>query len=248
MNRGLYVAGTSMITNRQKMDVIANNIANSTTTGFKEDTMVSQSFSDMLLSATNEMNVVNSTREVGPFNTGIHVDAVYTDFETGPITSTDSKTDMAIEGNGFFVVNTPDGIRYTRDGSFGIDAAGFLVTQGGNRVLGTNGEIYVGDGELSVNTAGDIFVNGERTNSFRIDNVADLNSLRKEGNNLYVGDGAAINDGYAIRQSALEASNVDIISGIVDMMTVYRNYESSQRVIQIIDSTLGKAVNDIGRI
>lgn len=248
MNRGLYVAGTSMITNRQRMDVIANNIANSTTTGFKQDTMVSQSFDDMLISATNEMNVVNSTREVGPFNTGIHVDAVYTDFKTGAITQTDSYTDMAIEGNGFFVVETPEGERYTRDGSFGIDAEGYLVTQEGYRVLGTEGQIYVGDGELAVNTAGEVQVNGERTNRIRIDNVADLNTLRKAGNNLYTGAGNTINDGYAIRQNALESSNVDVISGIVDMMKVYRNYESSQQVVQIIDSTLNKAVNELGRI
>lgn len=248
MNRGLYVAGTSMITNRQKMDVISNNIANSTTTGFKQDTMVSRSFDDMLISATNEPNTVNTTREVGPFNTGIHVDAVYTDFKTGAITQTDSTLDFAIEGEGFFAVNTPEGIRYTRDGSFGLSADGYLVNQDGYRVMSQNGPVYVGAGELTVSVGGDIFIDGANAGKLRIDTVADLNTLRKEGNNLYSGVGNTINQGFNIRQSSLEASNVDVVDGIVDMMKVYRNYESSQKIIQIIDGTLEKAVNQIGRV
>lgn len=248
MNRGMYVAGTSMITSRQKMDVIANNIANSTTVGFKEDTMVSRSFEDMLISATNEPNMVSSTREVGPFNTGIHVDAVYTNFVTGAITQTDSNTDFAIEGNGFFVVNTPNGERYTRDGSFRLDSQGYLVNQDGYRVLGRNGQIYVGDGELAVNLQGNIYINGTQTDRLRIDTVQDPNTLRKEGNNLYNGAGTPADEGYNVRQSALESSNVDIASGIVDMMKVYRNYESNQKIIQVIDGTLDKAVNQLGKI
>ncbi len=247
MNRGMYVAGTSMLTNRQHMDVIANNIANATTTGFKEDTFVSRSFKDMLISATNEQNIVNKTAEVGPYNTGIHVDAVYTNFQTGAITDSDLPTDLAIEGNGFFVVNTPQGERYTRDGSFRLNANGYLVTQDGYNVLGRNGAIYVGDGELSVNGHGRVMVNGVDVDTLRIANVADLDSLRKEGKNLYSGQGADTDTGFTIRQNALESSNTDVVSGIVDMMKVYRNYESSQTVIQTIDNTLAKAV-ELGKI
>lgn len=248
MNRGLYVAGTAMITNRQRMDVISNNIANATTTGFKEDTFVSRSFKDMLISATNEDNIVNKTREVGPYNTGIHVDAVYTNFTTGAITQTELPTDLAIEGDGrFFVVEAPGGERYTRDGSFRIDNNGYLVTQDGYNVLGRNGRIYVGEGELAVNGAGDVEVDGAYADTIRIARVDDLNALRKEGQNLYVGNGTDVADGFIIRQNALESSNTDVITGIVDMMKVYRNYESNQEVIKTIDSTLGKAV-ELGKV
>lgn len=247
MNRGMYIAGTSMLTNRQRMDVIANNIANATTNGFKQDTFVSRSFDDMLISATNEDNIVNKTREVGPLNTGIHVDAVYTNFTTGAITATDVETDLAIEGNGFFVLRTPQGERYTRDGSFRLDAQGYLVNQDGYSVLGENGEIFVGNSELKIALDGTVFVDGNRVDTIRVANAEDLNSLRKDGNNLYNGNMTNIRDGFNIRQNALESSNTDVITGVVDMMKVYRNYESSQKVIQTIDSTLGKAV-DLGKV
>lgn len=250
MERGLYTAGTAMLTLQKQMDVVANNFANVQTVGFKEDSMVSRSFNDMLISRINDTNVVNTYNEVGPHNLGIHVDSVLTNFVTGSLTQTDKKTDMAIDGDGFFVVQTPQGERYTRNGEFAVTRDGILITNDGYAVMGENGIINVGGGDFTVNTSGDVMVDGEIAGRIRLVSFADNGGLRKEGNNLYnnFSAGAAIDSNAQIRQYMVESSNVSMVDNVVDMMTIYRNYESNQKVIQIIDGTLNKAANDLGKI
>lgn len=250
MERGLYTAGTAMLTLQKQMDVVANNFANLQTVGFKEDSMVSRSFNDMLISRINDTNMVNTYTEVGPHNLGIHVDQVITNFVTGSLTQTDKNTDMAIDGDGFFVVQTPQGERYTRNGEFALTRDGMLITNDGYPVMGENGVINVGNGDFSVNTSGDVMVNGNIVDRIRLVRFNDNGGLRKEGNNLYnnFSAGAALNSDALIRQNMIETSNVSMIDSVVDMMTIYRNYESNQKVIQIIDGTLNKAANDLGRI
>ena len=250
MERGLYTAGTAMLTLQKQMDVVANNFANVQTVGFKEDSMVSRSFNDMLISRINDTNVVNTYNEVGPHNLGIHVDSVLTNFVTGSLTQTDKKTDMAIDGDGFFVVQTPQGERYTRNGEFAVTRDGILITNDGYAVMGENGIINVGGADFTVNTSGDVMVDGEIAGRIRLVSFADNGGLRKEGNNLYnnFSAGAAIDSNAQIRQYMVESSNVSMVDNVVDMMTIYRNYESNQKVIQIIDGTLNKAANDLGKI
>ncbi|MCX7714800.1 MAG: flagellar basal-body rod protein FlgF [Clostridia bacterium] len=249
MVRGIYSAGTAMLTQRKKMDIIANNIANATTNGFKQDNMISRSFKDMLISKTNSFSIINTTSEVGPINTGIHVDEVATNFSTGAITQTGNYTDVAIEGDGFFVINTDQGPRYTKDGAFKVNAEGYLVNQDGQAVMGENGQIYVGNNKFSVNQNGEIYINEQYVDRLQIASFADTTLLRKEGNNLYNNTGSAIvQSDVRVEQGALEASNVDVISQVVDMMQVYRNYEANQKIIQTMDSTLEKAVNELGKV
>ncbi|NLY96851.1 MAG: flagellar hook-basal body complex protein, partial [Clostridiaceae bacterium] len=117
MIRGLYTVGTGMLTQRKKLDVLANNLANVDTAGFKQDKLLTRSFQDVLIRRIGDSAGKN---EVGPYNYGLHTDAVATDFIQGPLDQTDRMLDLAIEGEGFFAVNTEDGIRYTRAGAFRV--------------------------------------------------------------------------------------------------------------------------------
>ena len=232
------------------MDIITNNIANSTTIGFKEDELISRSFQDVMLSKIDHSSVVNMVAEVGPYNNGIHIDEVVTHYIQGQSIQTDKATDFFINGDGFFVLDTPQGERYTRDGSFKISEDGYLVNQDGYMVMGQNGAVYLGTNQFTVAANGDIIIDNIYIDRLQIVTFEDTNDLRKEGNNLYTGNNAnpVVNIEGKIVQGSLEASNVDIVKSITDMMKVYRTYESNQRVIGILDQTLGKAVNDIGRV
>lgn len=248
MLRGIYSAGTAMLTQRKKMDVLANNIANSTTIGFKEDNLLSRSFRDMLISRVNDPNIVNISQQVGPYNTGIHIDEIITNFEQGGFEETGKATDFFINGDGFFSIDTPQGIRYTRDGSFMLNAQGYLVNQDGHMVMGQNGGIYLGTDNFTARANGDIYVDNTYIDTIQMIGFENYLDLRKEGNNLYINDNPnnIIESNGQLKQGFLEASNVNMAKAMVNMLQVYRNYESNQRVIGILDDTLGKAVNDIG--
>ena len=250
MLRGLYTAGTGMLTQRKKMDVITNNIVNAETRGFKQDKLLSRSFEEMLITRINDPAVLLHEREVGPLGTGVHIDEVFTDFLQGALEQTDINTDFAILGDGFFVVNTPEGERYTRNGIFQIDSDSRLVTQEGYPVQGVDGDIYVNPSNFSVREDGIVVSDGAVVGRIRLVSFDDNGTLRKTGNNLYLNfDGGQPYESDAlIKQGYTENSNVDLTEQIVNMIEVYRVYETNQRVIRTIDETLGKAVNDIGRV
>ncbi len=134
MIRSFYIAGTGMMTQRSKMDVVINNISNADTVGYRQDQMITRSFPDLLLDRLNDTAIVN--QYVGPQNTGVHVDEIIIDFGRGTPEPTEQMTDMAIMGDGFFTVQTPQGVQYTRAGNFQVDVNGTLLTQEGYYVLG----------------------------------------------------------------------------------------------------------------
>lgn len=250
MFRGLYIAGSGMMLQRRKMETITNNITNADTTGFKKDHLVSHTFDDVLIERINDTRVLSQTNLVGPLNFGTQVDQLYTDFSMGNIEDTGRDTDLFIAGDGYFALNTPDGERYSRSGAFQLDSQGILVDGNGNQLLGIEGPIYVGSEGFSINENGDVFIGDERINTIRIVSFEDNTALRKEGGNLYSTITAPIEDAAntAIKQGALESSNVEIAREMVDMMTVYRAYETNQKMVTMIDEINGKAVNEIGRV
>jgi flagellar basal-body rod protein FlgG len=251
MLRSLYIAGTGMLVQRKKMDVLTNNIANVETTGYKTDTLLSRSFKDMLIERMNDPAVINISNSVGPLNTGVHIDEVVVNFLQGNLEETERLTDLALDGPGFFTVLTPNGERYTRDGGFGINSEGCLVTADGYYVQGSGGAINVGLGGFAVDSQGNITVDGNFVDQLKIVSFEDLAGLRKTGSNLYVnytGQAASQAELGSVRQGALEASNVDITRQMVDMMEISRTYELNQRMVKMIDESLGKTVNEVGRV
>ncbi len=251
MVRGLYTAGTGMLTQRSKMDIISNNLANIETAGFKQDELLSQSFEDMMIKRINDPNILMQKEEVGPLNTGIHIDEIITDYLQGVLGQTDINTDLALQGDGFFVINTPDGERYTRNGSFNLNPDGMLVTKEGYFVQGTQGNLQVQSGDFKVNSDGTVLTDkGITIDKLKIVSFKDNALLRKEGNSLYTNTDAnnIIESETNIKQGFIEGSNVDLTNQIIQMIEISRNFESNQKIINIIDGTLDKAVNDIGRV
>jgi flagellar basal-body rod protein FlgG len=254
----MYTAATAMLTYNRKMDVITNNLTNVETTGYKMDTMATRSFRDMLISRINDPSMY-AREEVGGHNTGIHVDQSYTTFTVGALESTGVSTDFALSADGFFVVDYTDGgddevLRYTRAGAFDVDADGMLVTADGHYVLGEGGPINVISKDFTVNTEGTVYdSDGNEVDRLLVMKFPDNRALRKEGDNMYFNYDPEGNEPEQITnldvlQGYLEGSNVDTGREMVNMMQTYRAYEINQRVLQIIDESLGRAVNDVARI
>ncbi len=245
MIRSLYTSATGMLLQQKKMDVLVNNIANIETTAFKRDGIVSSSFQSMLISRINGGNAT----PIGEMSLGAKVAEQFTDFTQGTLVQTDRDLDFALCNDGYFTVATQNGTMYTRDGNFTVSADGYLTTNDGNYILGTNGTIYVGSGSVAVDESGNISVDGTASGTLRIAAFMDNTNMQKVGNNLYTTTQTAFTPAdTAIKQGFLEGSNVDTANAIVEMMTVNRTYEMDQRIIKMIDETLSKTVNDVGRV
>lgn len=251
MLRGLYSAATGMTVQRGKMDVLTNNVVNATTTGYKKDGLVSSSFEEVLIERINDPYVINQGNQVGPYSFGTHIAEVYTDFTQGNIEFVETQTSLALSGEGFFAVETPDGERYTRAGNFTVNSEGYLVTCEGYYVLGENGRIQVGHGDFVADLRGNVSVNGMPADSLRLVRFENINDLRKQGNSLYYSfsnEVPSVAENCSVRQGYLESSNVDVATEMVNMITVYRTYEASQKILMMTDETLGLAVNKIGSL
>lgn len=257
MIRGLYTSGYSMLTLNRKMDVVSNNMANVNTNGFKKDFVVFEEFSDVLVKRFFDGSD-HSTRPVRIGNMTLYNDIaeVYTDFTQGALEHTGLSTDVAINGDesAFFCVAVPvnDEFRefYTRDGGFKLDAEGRLVTRDGYIVMGENGVITLEGSDFIISREGEVIQNEEIIDTLRIRKFANPESLRKYGFNLWTVTDESQDADFegTIEQGFVERSNVDSVREMVDMITVLRAYESNQKLIQYQDSTLDKAVNDIGRV
>jgi flagellar basal-body rod protein FlgG len=221
------------------MDVITNNITNVETAGFKSDTMTTRSFRDMLISRIYDPSVYRYSH-VGPLNLGVHVDQVFTQFTMGPLEETRVPTDMAIHGDGFFVVewfprhlSEDEALdfedaehhteRYTRAGNFAIDGEGRLVTPNGWLVQGEGGEIVVGTPDFTVDRDGTVRVGDEVIDRLRIVRFEDNSVLRKQGDMLYSVFGSYDEWGEfipAAEPEDLEPEMVDIRQGFLEASNV----------------------------
>jgi flagellar basal-body rod protein FlgG len=251
MIRGLYTATTGMMVQRSKMDVLTNNIVNAETTGYKSDDLMTSTFDAEMLKRISDPDVSIVGTNAGKYSFGTHVDEKVTDFTQGDFEDTGRNTDLALSGEGFFVIETPEGERYTRSGNFTVDEQGNLVTSDGNYVLGSNGRIHVGDDKFSVSADGVVTGDQAVSDQLRLVTFADTGNLRKQGNNLYYsynGEQPAAATDCTVRQGAQEASNVSVADSMVDMLTVYRKYEACQKAVTMNDETLGLAVNKLGRL
>ncbi len=219
-----------MLAEQVRQGQIANDLANASTAGYKADRTTQASFGTMLL--TN--SVTGAT--IGSQSTSVGVTATVTDFTPQPIKDTGEPLDFAINGDGFFAVQTSAGTRYTRNGEFAADANGRLTTLTGNPVLGRNNQpVSVGaDGKVDP----------------RLLNVVLLQNPQKTGDNLVTGTPGAVAGQTAgqVRASALEGSGADPTQSMVDMMESMRAYEAGQKVIHTIDETLGKAASSVGSL
>lgn len=256
MVKGLYTAYTGMVQQQKRMEILSNNLANADTNGYKKEGATSVSFSDVYASKIKDDSDYFFNRRIGTMNMGAKIGETYTDFSQGPIEVTDNDYDFALDGQGFFSVSYTNkqgetSTKYTRDGSFTLDRNGFLVTDDGDFVLGENGPIQLAlNTETQVDTLGNIYQNGQRVDTFAVVDFEDYNYLSHYGENFYDAvDGATFKEAECkVTQGVLEASNINVVQEMVNMISIQRNYESNQKAIQSIDSTLDKAVNQVGKI
>lgn len=252
MIRSLYTAASSMITTQQRQNVIGNNLVNASTIGYKSEKLIAKTFDDFeVVNYDRYINGKPIRQDLGNINLGLGIDETVTNFEQGNIVPTDSKLDVAIQGQGYFTVEDTQGNRYyTRDGNFRVDSQGYLTTNQGYYVLGQNTgtnnleRISVGNQSVDISPDNRIFLNGQQSYKFNIVNFNEKD-LGKVGDNLYSGKNPT-NINSTIIQGALENSNVNVIAETNEMMMYSREYEANQKIIQTIDSTLEKIANEIG--
>jgi flagellar basal-body rod protein FlgF len=227
MDRGIYIAASGMVSEMVRQDQIANDLANTSTPGYKQDRVTQSAFGAMLLSNTQ------TGQQVGTIALGTLVNKQVTDLSPQPLTQTNSPLDMGIEGDGFFAVRTAQGVRYTRNGSFEAAQDGTLTDQLGNPVMGpSNQTIKVkSDGTVDAASVG----------------VFALKSAKKVGDNDFTGTTAGKGTGD-VRTGMIEGSGVDPARVMVDMMTSLRAFESGQKVLNTLDETLGQAAQQVGSI
>ncbi len=257
MVRGLYTAMTGMVNQMNRMDVITNNLANSNTTAYKKEGASSQAFDRMMAIKIDDGSEHYIDRPIGFASLGVKIGETYTNWADGNFRETGNTYDLALGGKGFFAVSFADAngnesVRYTRDGSLTTNVDGILMTKDGDFVLGADGgliSIPTTAADVTIDDHGLIRADGMEVAQLQITDFENYDYLKKYGENMYIAvDGATQTAPTAkVYQGYLETSNVNAVTEMVDMIATTRDYESGQKVIQAIDSTLERSVN-LGRI
>lgn len=257
MIRSLYTSGWSMMALNKKIDVISNNLANINTTGYKKDIVVFEAFPEILTRRINDTrSPTNPSGRIGTMELSCDVGEVFTYYMQGQLLKSDNSFDLAIKDSNtaFFTIEVVDENGnitecYTRDGRFKLDSDNRLVTQEGYAVMGVDGPVFL-YGDFVVEEDGTIIQDGEIVSRLLITEFANPESLRKYGSNLVQATEETIMQDFtgSVVQGFTEQSNVDPIREMVDMITVMRSYEANQKVIQTLDGTLERAVNEVGAV
>jgi flagellar basal-body rod protein FlgF len=249
MIKGIYTSALGLLPLQKKIEVIANNLANVNTTGFKRD----NAFANELISASQlfrDGTIDPTEKDISEQTT--------TDFSQGTLQETGNPLDLAIDGQGFFAVQTNEGLKLTRDGSFTLSTDGTLVTRNGDPVMGTSGSIRIDDiqelqkSQLVIGRDGVVKAGNKIYGQIQIMSPADLNDLSKAGQNLYslktdTVPGQVDPSMFSVRQGFLEGSNVNPIDEMVAMIQIQSNFEAGQKAIQSQDTSLGQA-NQVGQV
>lgn len=301
MWRGLYTAGTGMITETRRTDVIANNLANAATTGYKRDLTVHREFEPMLIKRINDdadggtvgmtgggFNILSNlgtssddvtkikgfsvengnsqNQGIGRVGLGDYISEIAVDHEQGPLESTGNIFDLAISGPGFFVLQTPDGIRYTRNGAFTRTQDGLLQDIRGYSVLDTNGNAVtipqnISNDRVIITGDGTIYAADQqnqpqrRLTQIQFVQFNNRRAVQKQGNNLFYA--VTDNNGNVaqpqpatgtILQGMLEKANTQIVNEMVELIHNQRMYEAGAKAVTTQDSMLESSVNQVGRL
>ena len=246
MISGLYTAASGLIARMEALDATTNNLANANTTGYKADKPSFESYLASSQQASSGMPLLRESQ-----NTGTRLAGTATDMRPGSLQQTGNSLDVALEGNGFLAVQTPAGVRYTRNGNLSLDSNNRLVTRQGFPVLGDGGPIVITGSQIVINPTGTISVDGTPQSNLQLVEFKDTKGLRKEGDSLFAAPQGTVADPATktkIKQGYLETSNVNVVKEMIDMVEEGRAAETYQKVIQAMGDVLGKAVNDVGKI
>lgn len=256
MIRGLYSAAAGMVAESLRHDVIANNLANAATPGFKRSETRFAELAEAAIApsfGSQPVLVSYNPGSIGDMGFGSRPLATYHDWAQGSLRRTDNPLDVALDGAGFFVVGDRDNPFYTRAGNFALDAEGRLVTTGGVPVLDENGRpIQIsGEGTPWIQPDGEVIVGEESMGTLARVQFANPDGLENVGGNLFRAtnaSGPATRSDVKVVVGSYEESNVSTVREMVDLIAAMRAYEAAQRAVSIQDQTLGKAVNELAGI
>ncbi len=258
MVKGLYTAYTGMLNEQNRMDIMTNNLANASTVGYKKEGSTSQSFDDVLTVKIKDQSVgMRNVQKIGIKNPGVKIGENYTDYSQGSFRITGNTYDLALSGEGFFAIEFTNkagetDTKYTRAGQFTLNKDGYLVTEEGDYVLDTqNRRIRLNTLiNSSITDDGTIYQNDQAVAKIQVTDFADYDYLEKYGETYYqpIQGAQTIASNAQVKSGYLEMANVQIVSEMVNLISITRAYESNQKVVQTIDDTLDVAVNQIGRV
>lgn len=237
MFSGYYTIASGLITNQRAIETIGNNVDNSLTPGFRSERIVKSAFQAELQSRMDSKGttVLSASGKGSPI---VVVGDSVTQFEPGSVKSTGRELDIAINGDGFFVVKGTDGQSYlTRNGAFDVDAEGYLELAGYGRVQGATGDIKVGTSSIDVTQEGIIRdKQGNLLGTLSIVEPADENTLQRAANGMFTGGGNTPSTNFEIIQGSLEGSNVDMNKEITNLIATQRDLQSCASALKIIDA------------
>lgn len=254
MYQGFYNLVSGMLTQSRDLNTIGNNMVNIQTSGYKSDTMLARTFDEEMLIRTGTVSKGNPT-ELATSSKIVSAQRTYVDYTQGDLQETDSIYDFALNGNGFFCIRTPEGERYTRNGSFSVDQDGYLILNELGQVLSENNQPIRITSEDFDADGGTFRLDGETLAALKVVDFADYDQLHKEDNGLFSTNQAQIqamdeiNGGETgILWKALEKSNVNMVDEMTAMMSSQRALQSAAQVLKMYDQILSKTSTDIGRL
>jgi flagellar basal-body rod protein FlgG len=279
--KGIYTAASGMRAQQWRLDSVANNLSNVNTDSYKREQAAFKANPQMLIRRQSDDGVyrhpfgsADAMPIIGMLGTGVELNELYVDFSQGSFKETESGYDLALEGKGFFVVSTPYGERFTRNGGFYRGKEGFMETKEGFPVLGQNGPIRVQENNFKIDKQGNVWINAEYADNpdamismvhnewgevvlldtLRIVEFEYERYLKKQGGSLYRDNefsGPPIELDIEVRpkvhQGFIEAANVDAVVEMVQMIEVNRSYEANQKVIQTHDQMLGTLIGQYAK-
>lgn len=258
MIKSIYTPLSGAVTQERVLEIVANNLANMNTNGFKGDKVSfellraepEKYYNNPLPPANYKVGYEQLNPLVGNEVEYVGLAEVQRDTTQGPMSRTNNQTDMMIEGDGFFTVQTRDGMRLSRNGAFAVNQEGILTTKTGDPVLGMKGTIQLAAGEFQVNRNGEVYQDGEMIDRFMIQKVKQPETLERIGHNYYLFEGRQEDietmEFPVVTQGSLEGSNVNAIQNLTAMILAHRSVEAYNKAIANFDSMMEKSSNRIG--
>ena len=238
MNSGMYAALSGNLAAMKRLDLLSNNLANVNTPGFKKDRLMFESLLAGALPQAAGQPVLTEN-------------ALYTDFAPGPVKQSGNALDLALETEGFFVVDTPEGRAYTRQGNFQRNAAGRLVSQDGYEVMG-NGPITITGSKVEIDAKGKVTVDGAQVATLEIVDFPKPYALQKIGSGLFQPATPRVSPepvrSPVVKQGFLEESNVNVVMEMAQLIETNRYFETCQKIVRGYDDVAAKAANEIGKV
>jgi len=241
MDAGIFSAVSGSMAAQTRLDALANNLANANTPGFKAERVLQRA---------------EKAGEIAPPPTSVPTpvtrEFVQTDFAQGPVSQSGNPLDVALAGEGFFVVKTERGERLTRSGNFTIDAEGYLATSDGSRVQGTSGDISIPESPVVIASDGTVRAGEQRVGQLRVVTVEKVDGLLRENGTRFAPGAQVPADAPAgsvrIIQGAIEGANLSPVEGLVALIETVRGFETYMRAAERLDQVTAKAIAEVGRV